>query len=200
MTKYEHLQQVQRSTDTTRLPDGGKRLVAQIAELERQLTQRGPTGGNAGSARAATTSARPRELNSAVGSSSLKMDDYARLMSGGFPSNLPDFSRSLIVCRSSRATATVWRQDDERAFAQGARDRRRRDREIAQVRSLPSSSSHSLHNPFCRTVTQTPENVESETPHGLRVDLMRHQKCALTWMQWREEQSPPGGILGMCIA
>ena len=34
-----------------------------------------------------------------------------------------------------------------------------------------------------------------EEPNGLRVNLMNHQKQALSWMLWRESQDPPGGIL-----
>ena len=30
---------------------------------------------------------------------------------------------------------------------------------------------------------------------GLRVDLLPHQRQALTWLIWREAQYPPGGIL-----
>ncbi|KAH8383260.1 hypothetical protein KR009_007599, partial [Drosophila setifemur] len=38
-------------------------------------------------------------------------------------------------------------------------------------------------------------NVLAEDPKGLKVTLMEHQKHALAWMAWREQQSPRGGIL-----
>ena len=41
--------------------------------------------------------------------------------------------------------------------------------------------------------------VEVEDPAGLKVELMQHQKQALAWLQWREQQHPPGGILGKII-
>ncbi|XP_034114594.1 transcription termination factor 2-like [Drosophila albomicans] len=39
------------------------------------------------------------------------------------------------------------------------------------------------------------ENVLADDPPGLKVKLMNHQKHALAWMSWREQQRPRGGIL-----
>ncbi|KAL5286892.1 TTF2 family protein [Megaselia abdita] len=39
------------------------------------------------------------------------------------------------------------------------------------------------------------ESALSEDPRGLKVNLMEHQKHALAWMLWRENQKPKGGIL-----
>ena len=42
-----------------------------------------------------------------------------------------------------------------------------------------------------------PEEGEmARDPRGLQVPLMAHQKHALAWMQWREQQNPRGGIIG----
>ncbi|KAK5648748.1 hypothetical protein RI129_003640 [Pyrocoelia pectoralis] len=38
-------------------------------------------------------------------------------------------------------------------------------------------------------------NTEVEQPKGLQVELMPHQKHALSWLMWREKQRPSGGIL-----
>uniref|UniRef100_A0A183VCI2 Helicase ATP-binding domain-containing protein n=2 Tax=Toxocara canis TaxID=6265 RepID=A0A183VCI2_TOXCA len=45
------------------------------------------------------------------------------------------------------------------------------------------------------SLSTAPENEETLTPDGLRTELMFHQRCGLTWLMWRETQSPPGGIL-----
>lgn len=39
----------------------------------------------------------------------------------------------------------------------------------------------------------------ADDPPGLKVELMDHQKYALSWLMWRENQKPHGGILGIYI-
>lgn len=39
------------------------------------------------------------------------------------------------------------------------------------------------------------EDTLAATPKGLRIELMDHQRYALSWMVWRERQKPRGGIL-----
>uniref|UniRef100_A0A1I7Y3Y7 SNF2_N domain-containing protein n=1 Tax=Steinernema glaseri TaxID=37863 RepID=A0A1I7Y3Y7_9BILA len=46
-----------------------------------------------------------------------------------------------------------------------------------------------------KSLTSAPENEEVDTPKGVMIPLMRHQKLGLAWMLWREKQIPPGGIL-----
>lgn len=45
------------------------------------------------------------------------------------------------------------------------------------------------------SLSNLPEEVETETPNGINIELMRHQKIGLTWLLWRETQKPRGGIL-----
>ncbi|XP_023015318.2 transcription termination factor lodestar [Leptinotarsa decemlineata] len=51
---------------------------------------------------------------------------------------------------------------------------------------------HQLHGSLKTCPT---EDDLTEDPKGLKVDLMPHQKRALTWLMWREMQKPSGGIL-----
>lgn len=49
---------------------------------------------------------------------------------------------------------------------------------------------------ICKSLDGKPsENEMSENPKQLRVELMPHQRIALNWMLWRENQRPRGGIL-----
>lgn len=84
---------------------------------------------------------------------------------------------------------------------------------------LPKPTAESDINNFGRKAQQTFENQQALTmerleslhgsiqsqpketdladdPKGLKVSLMQHQKYALKWLSWRENQNPRGGILG----
>ncbi|XP_037045784.1 transcription termination factor 2 isoform X2 [Bradysia coprophila] len=49
---------------------------------------------------------------------------------------------------------------------------------------------------LCKALDVKPdENKMADNPKQLKIELMPHQRIALTWMLWREEQKPKGGIL-----
>lgn len=52
---------------------------------------------------------------------------------------------------------------------------------------------HQLHGSM---KTSPKETDVVEDPKGLKVQLMLHQKQALAWLMWREQQNCSGGILG----
>lgn len=50
--------------------------------------------------------------------------------------------------------------------------------------------------PLIQSLSSQPDEWdESPQPQGVRTALMAHQRQALQWMLWREEQEAPGGIL-----
>lgn len=48
---------------------------------------------------------------------------------------------------------------------------------------------------FFSSLNTAPEDVLTESPKGLCIQLMRHQQVGLSWLLWREQQNPPSGIL-----
>lgn len=67
-------------------------------------------------------------------------------------------------------------------------------RQMSFVRDL-SVVVNSLKQIYSSITSRPDDKQMSDTPVGLLVDLMPHQKHALTFMNWRETQQPPGGIL-----
>ncbi|MBN3275314.1 TTF2 factor, partial [Polyodon spathula] len=65
------------------------------------------------------------------------------------------------------------------------------DRRLA-VRNATADAIDHLHKSLesCPTA-----ETEAEDPKGLKVTLLPHQKQALAWLLWRENQKPCGGIL-----
>ncbi|XP_072254585.1 LOW QUALITY PROTEIN: transcription termination factor 2 [Pyxicephalus adspersus] len=60
------------------------------------------------------------------------------------------------------------------------------------VRNATSEAIDHLHKSLesCPSI-----EAAAEDPSGLKVSLLPHQKHALAWLQWRENQKPQGGIL-----
>jgi len=71
----------------------------------------------------------------------------------------------------------------------GERAQATRNRELA----LTVERLQDLHGSL---VARPSEKEKAEDPRGLRVPLMPHQQHALAWLLWREQQRPPGGVLG----
>lgn len=63
---------------------------------------------------------------------------------------------------------------------------------IGNINTITNEALSSIHKSLA---TLPDETVRSNTPLGLRVQLMPYQQHGLAWMLWRESQFPPTGIL-----
>lgn len=71
----------------------------------------------------------------------------------------------------------------------GKKAQETRDKELA----LTFERLKDLHGSL---VARPSEDEKASDPRGLKVPLMPHQQHALAWLLWREQQRPPGGVLG----
>nr|XP_039249046.1 transcription termination factor 2-like [Styela clava] len=63
---------------------------------------------------------------------------------------------------------------------------------LTEVRQITKAAIEDLH----KSLETRPEPTgELDDPDGLKVTLMTHQRQALAWLVWREQQSMSGGIL-----
>ncbi|XP_056321311.1 LOW QUALITY PROTEIN: transcription termination factor 2 [Danio aesculapii] len=63
---------------------------------------------------------------------------------------------------------------------------------LLAVRNATTEAIDHLHDSLESCPT---EDTEAHDPRGLKVELLPHQRRALTWLLWRETQKPCGGIL-----
>ncbi|XP_059160044.1 transcription termination factor 2-like [Physella acuta] len=63
---------------------------------------------------------------------------------------------------------------------------------LKEVGSITTEAIEKLHKQLDTSPT---DSTELDDPAGLTVTLMPHQRQALAWLTWREQQHPPGGIL-----
>lgn len=61
-----------------------------------------------------------------------------------------------------------------------------------QQRSLTVERLYQMHK---SSQSLPAQDAAAVIPTAIRVELMKHQRYALTWMQWREDERPRGGIL-----
>ncbi|XP_070606136.1 transcription termination factor 2 [Erythrolamprus reginae] len=64
-----------------------------------------------------------------------------------------------------------------------------------QVQAIQNATSDAINQLHKSLETRPTETSISEDPPGLKVSLLLHQKQALSWLLWRENQKPCGGIM-----
>uniref|UniRef100_A0A8C4QXF1 Transcription termination factor 2 n=1 Tax=Eptatretus burgeri TaxID=7764 RepID=A0A8C4QXF1_EPTBU len=155
------------------LPDNGDRLRTQIEELNQQLQTLDLQGKVLGNANAACHDAKsPHQTKLQSSSSALNQ------MSNGRP------TRAMLIPAMPSTLHDGHEKCSAVKHALGTKDVPKRDFSRDVIERL----YHCLE-------TQPPSSQQATDPPGLQVSLLPHQKEALTWMLWREQQLPCGGIL-----
>ncbi|XP_014667810.1 PREDICTED: transcription termination factor 2-like [Priapulus caudatus] len=160
------------------LPDGGKKLLDDIDELQRGI-----------SAIALRVPHALESVPTAAGKVSSKVETANMVAQQSGNSLQP-----LILTHAVPLPPHVFQQmygDNPQlnTLYDGGRMNAARRREVAAV---TADAIEKLH----RSIQTCPaETDELEDPAGLKVRLMVHQRQALSWLTWREKQQPPSGIL-----
>nr|XP_060623120.1 transcription termination factor 2 [Anolis sagrei ordinatus] len=167
------------------LPDKGERLLKQVEELESALSSLNlETEENAKSGKVNTIHREKTEHNpmkqptTEVEGESQPFQKHRAASSLGF--NLP--------LGSSQHFSNTTEDSHMQALYGG---RMTEDR-LQAVYNVMSDAISQLHKSLESCPT---EETVVEDPPGLKVSLLLHQKQALAWLLWRENQKPCGGIL-----
>ncbi|NP_001084942.1 transcription termination factor, RNA polymerase II S homeolog [Xenopus laevis] len=175
------------------LPDRGVRLLKQVQDLEDALSSLSlspETSEEKESSQSemipprsapANPFSKPGPVELARGVKPLSFHELPPMSLGlngsaPVPSLSQNFS-SLYKVNPEWQTLYGGRMTEERLFA---------------VRNATSEAIEHLHKSL--ESCPSPENTV-EDPAGLKVPLLLHQKQALAWLRWRENQTPRGGIL-----
>lgn len=103
---------------------------------------------------------------------------------------------SVLPGSSSTATDKVYSTwDDLKKATEAVRPRTQGERALATLDAQKALTMDRLAQLHASLEKRPEETALADDPKGLKVQLMPHQKRALTWLQFRETQSPAGGIL-----
>ncbi|NWI22687.1 TTF2 factor, partial [Sula dactylatra] len=172
------------------LPDKGERLLKQVQDLEAALSALNISAANA-------TEKGEDSISSSCHEESLP-NPFGR--PGGAPLLLQDpTARTSSDSHSHPSAAAALGSSEYYGHSSGMNSgvqhlyggRMTEDR-IRAVHSATSEAINHLHKSLESCPT---EETVAEDPSGLKVPLLLHQKQALAWLLWRENQKPCGGIL-----
>lgn len=177
------------------LPDKGARLKTQVKELEDALesmsisaaSQPGPQNGASSSAPVSATA--PVNPFSRPGGTVL-LPDFPTAPPGSLQlqASWSTSGGSSGLQMTQSGTQMLGANPPGHAFYGG---RMTEDRLLAVKNATCEAIDH-LH----KSLESCPgAEAESPDPKGIKVSLLAHQKRALAWLLWRENQNPCGGIL-----
>ncbi|XP_070799895.1 transcription termination factor 2 [Pituophis catenifer annectens] len=180
------LNQKQRTLKTVNvqaLPDKGERLLKQVQELEAALSSL--------NLEAEECTKEDNFCRTAdVRHKKIQPDLFTNLMQPcAVTGKEPQFFKKNPV-PSSLELHLPWGSDDfKRKMLYGGP---MTNDQLEAVQNATSDAINQLHKSLESCPTET---SISEDPPGLKVSLLLHQKQALSWLLWRENQKPCGGIL-----
>ncbi|KAM3607958.1 uncharacterized protein V6R79_016899 [Siganus canaliculatus] len=172
------------------LPDKGERLRTQVKDLEEALESLSL------SAAAQPESQAQHDTGASARASSSQVNPFSRpggtvllpVIPGPGPS-YKEASGSTLGLQMSQGFTQMYGADSQvQAFYGG---RMTEDRLLA-VKNATSEAIDHLHT----SLESCPDSeAEVPDPKGIKVTLLPHQRRALAWLLWRENQNPCGGIL-----
>uniref|UniRef100_A0A8D0GTP9 Transcription termination factor 2 n=1 Tax=Sphenodon punctatus TaxID=8508 RepID=A0A8D0GTP9_SPHPU len=164
---------VLKTINMQKLPDKGERLLKQVRELEAALDSLNLS---------AEENAKEGKLPNPFCRTTNEPPSTVR-MKKPQPLQGPLAASSLGLLPSSRSVPSLG---SSQYYSRMTEDR------LWAVHSATSDAINQLHKSLESCPT---EETAAEDPPGLKVLLLLHQKQALVWLLWRENQSPCGGIL-----
>uniref|UniRef100_A0A8D0GV58 Transcription termination factor 2 n=1 Tax=Sphenodon punctatus TaxID=8508 RepID=A0A8D0GV58_SPHPU len=164
---------VLKTINMQKLPDKGERLLKQVRELEAALDSLNLS---------AEENAKEGKLPNPFCRTTNEPPSTVR-MKKPQPLQGPLAASSLGLLPSSRSVPSLG---SSQYYSHVYGDR------LWAVHSATSDAINQLHKSLESCPT---EETAAEDPPGLKVLLLLHQKQALVWLLWRENQSPCGGIL-----
>ncbi|XP_053168273.1 transcription termination factor 2 isoform X3 [Hemicordylus capensis] len=173
------------------LPDKGERLQKQVQELEAVLsslnlkTEESAQEGD-------VSNRRHEELQDNTFSKT--MIDLPSTVMGKRPQPLQEHRAVNTIehhppLGSAQYCSSTYKGDSHTQALYGGRMTEDR---LRAVYNATSDAINQLHESLDSCPT---EETVAEDPPGLKVSLLLHQKQALAWLLWRENQKPCGGIL-----
>ncbi|XP_033002489.1 transcription termination factor 2 isoform X1 [Lacerta agilis] len=173
------------------LPDKGERLLKQVQDLEAALSSLNLEAEESVKEADVNSSKREEKLQNPFSKTTAEQPNTVTGR-GPKPFREPQVASSLELhppLGSSQCSSSTYRED---SYMQALYGGRMTEDRLRAVYDATSDAINQLHS----SLKSCPkEETVVEDPPGLKVSLLLHQKQALAWLLWRENQKPCGGIL-----